>query len=392
MSTNPQSPQGSPTEGRGQSSLPDKNFPPKVAKGPNPQSPAQPTWCQKCYAGYYCTKADCPQPKPFPADAPAPVPKGLEEARANQISDARNTYIEGYIAGWGDTVTHDVMVMAMKAWDSSQSRVEIEALAAPGAPQGGAPSEGEANLWGLLDDIDTLSDAMKPEKTPYYMAVQKLAAQRFKVLTSDGYNLFRATQAPASPPLDLDPKWPEDREAPPRGIHRDLWRSLHDLCRIVRSTSGESIRSHLEAYLAGSFDEFGAKVEQAFSDRPPEDTPIEAAEEEPPLCPCGSPLHRLAGPGYYGCRKCGMVGTLQITPKPRPQAGTPIEKAARAVVDAQEDLRNAAADVDPEDGPEMYASALSIVSERESDLEKEIDKLGQALSGLPQEPKEGGQP
>jgi hypothetical protein len=50
---------------------------------------------------------------------------------ADVISDARNVFIEGYILGWGDIVTQDVMVMAMKAWDASESRAQVEAVAQP---------------------------------------------------------------------------------------------------------------------------------------------------------------------------------------------------------------------------------------------------------------------
>jgi hypothetical protein len=65
---------------------------------------------------------------------------------------------------------------------------------------------------------------------------------------------------PAAPAPDLDADWFADREMGPVGVDRDLWRSLHDLCRMVRSTTGESIRSHLEAYLSGAYDDFGAGV------------------------------------------------------------------------------------------------------------------------------------
>lgn len=64
--------------------------------------------------------------------------------------------------------------------------------------------------------------------------------------------------------MDLDPHWMADREMGPVGINRDLWRSLHDLCRIVRTTTGESVYSALTAFLAGSIDDFGLKINLAF--------------------------------------------------------------------------------------------------------------------------------
>ena len=46
-------------------------------------------------------------------------------------------------------------------------------------------------LWNLLDDIDTLSDAMTPAQTPYYRAVMAYAVKRHEHLASDGYRLTR---------------------------------------------------------------------------------------------------------------------------------------------------------------------------------------------------------
>lgn len=45
------------------------------------------------------------------------------------------------------------------------------------------------SLWQLLDDIDTLSDSMKPEITPYYRHVMEIVEKRHAILKSDGYDL-----------------------------------------------------------------------------------------------------------------------------------------------------------------------------------------------------------
>ena len=51
-------------------------------------------------------------------------------------------------------------------------------------------------LWELLDNIDTLSDICKPTVNDpkaamaYYNNSQRYAGERFKILKSDGYNLF----------------------------------------------------------------------------------------------------------------------------------------------------------------------------------------------------------
>ena len=45
-------------------------------------------------------------------------------------------------------------------------------------------------LWGLLDDISTLGDMMKPEHTQYYKAVHRIVEKRNDYFESDGYSLY----------------------------------------------------------------------------------------------------------------------------------------------------------------------------------------------------------
>lgn len=45
-------------------------------------------------------------------------------------------------------------------------------------------------LWQLLDDIDTLGDSMKPERTPYFHRVREIAEKRHAVLKTDVYELY----------------------------------------------------------------------------------------------------------------------------------------------------------------------------------------------------------
>ena len=45
-------------------------------------------------------------------------------------------------------------------------------------------------LWKLLDEIDTVSDMVKSDDQAYRMMVELLVTKRFKVFTSDGYELF----------------------------------------------------------------------------------------------------------------------------------------------------------------------------------------------------------
>ena len=45
-------------------------------------------------------------------------------------------------------------------------------------------------LWCIIDDISTMGDIYKPEKTPYYIAVNKKVEEYSKYIFSDGYNLF----------------------------------------------------------------------------------------------------------------------------------------------------------------------------------------------------------
>ena len=45
-------------------------------------------------------------------------------------------------------------------------------------------------LWILLDDIDTLSDACKPEKNSFYNYTMVAVEKRFRMMGSDGQRLW----------------------------------------------------------------------------------------------------------------------------------------------------------------------------------------------------------
>jgi hypothetical protein len=45
-------------------------------------------------------------------------------------------------------------------------------------------------LWGILDDIDTASDVFKPEQTNFYKYIMEKLKERFKYITTDGYELY----------------------------------------------------------------------------------------------------------------------------------------------------------------------------------------------------------
>lgn len=45
-------------------------------------------------------------------------------------------------------------------------------------------------LFDMLGDIDTLGDVHKPERTPYFKAVQKVQRRRFEHGKTDGYSLW----------------------------------------------------------------------------------------------------------------------------------------------------------------------------------------------------------
>lgn len=47
-----------------------------------------------------------------------------------------------------------------------------------------------AQLWGMLDDIDTVGDAVKSDDAAYRKRVERIQRQRFDIFTSDGYKLF----------------------------------------------------------------------------------------------------------------------------------------------------------------------------------------------------------
>lgn len=56
-------------------------------------------------------------------------------------------------------------------------------------------------LWQLLDDIDTLGDAMKPEHTPYFERVCQIVSKRHQLLRSDGHKL-QLREPPQQRPLE----------------------------------------------------------------------------------------------------------------------------------------------------------------------------------------------
>jgi len=62
-------------------------------------------------------------------------------------------------------------------------------------------TEREEKLWGLLDDIDTLSDVIKPSTLEgyeaYYARTQQKASERHDVLYSDGYRLHESAPQPS---------------------------------------------------------------------------------------------------------------------------------------------------------------------------------------------------
>ena len=48
----------------------------------------------------------------------------------------------------------------------------------------------EAILFTIIDNIDTASDALKPETTPYVKFVEKMVKEAQKIIISDGYELY----------------------------------------------------------------------------------------------------------------------------------------------------------------------------------------------------------
>ena len=58
----------------------------------------------------------------------------------------------------------------------------------------------KAKLWALLDDIDTLSDSIKPTSLQgykyYYKRVCEISEERHQILETDGYSLFEKSTMP----------------------------------------------------------------------------------------------------------------------------------------------------------------------------------------------------
>lgn len=71
----------------------------------------------------------------------AEISPSSSQPAADVIGDARNIFIEGFVAGWGDNINMDVMILAMKAWDSSESRPQVAAGISPSSSNPQAPAE-----------------------------------------------------------------------------------------------------------------------------------------------------------------------------------------------------------------------------------------------------------
>lgn len=72
-------------------------------------------------------------------------------------------------------------------------------------------------LWGIIDNVDTLSDTIKPSNDlgykKFYDAVMNRVGKRFKYLSSDGFNLFTFDEI-------KNRNWP-DRGTTPEQIQKD---------------------------------------------------------------------------------------------------------------------------------------------------------------------------
>jgi hypothetical protein len=73
-------------------------------------------------------------------------------------------------------------------------------------------------LWGLLDNIDTASDVFKPSDikswNAYYRYVNRMHSKRFKIFSSDGYDLFIGSTTGGTCITD-DKKKPEENQEVP---------------------------------------------------------------------------------------------------------------------------------------------------------------------------------
>lgn len=67
-------------------------------------------------------------------------------------------------------------------------------------------------LWAILDDIDTLADAIKPSDLvgyhEFFVRAMQKAGERHKVLYSDGYKLYQPDAIPRSKGVAPPPSQP----------------------------------------------------------------------------------------------------------------------------------------------------------------------------------------
>jgi hypothetical protein len=74
--------------------------------------------------------------------------------------------------------------------------------------------EAAERLWQILDNIDALSDMIKPTSlkgyAAFYQGVMNRVGERFKILISDGYNLF----LPKEDNLTIKEEQPKEEKQP----------------------------------------------------------------------------------------------------------------------------------------------------------------------------------
>ncbi len=113
------------------------------------------------------------------------------------------------LSGWGSLSNYRIILTDGKLpeLDKKQGKIGGRPVTQRPAPPADADEGKDLTntdaglLWCMLDDIDTMSDQIKPTSLVgykrFYEHAMRFVAKRFRVLSSDGYKIFKPKQHPA---------------------------------------------------------------------------------------------------------------------------------------------------------------------------------------------------
>ena len=111
------------------------------------------------------------------------------------LQDKRSSFRSGYLAGLNarsrpEPGGDDKLAERCNKFNDQVNQLKAELAELKARMR--LTENGAKELWGLLDDISTLGDSMKPEQNSFFKRVSEIVSQRHGFYISDGYNLTPA--------------------------------------------------------------------------------------------------------------------------------------------------------------------------------------------------------